>query len=201
MIESEKIPMKKQQNYTLIFIVKPFIILLCVICFLYFFPVKRAIDISFVPEPITPSLSYGKQVTVLCEPIRNDNMRTPVDSFILVAIQNENGIFEKLPTNIDGTPVLSNGNHVVIVLSKEQSHFIGGGITSDVPPFGNRFIFHGELGPVDRHNDDVDLYSLVYDWWEIEYPIHHPAGPNGRLYEWYLVGTDYIFSREFAIGM
>ena len=110
--------MKKQQNYTLIFIVKPFIILLCVICFLYFFPVKRAIDISFVPEPITPSLSYGKQVTVLCEPIRNDNMRTPVDSFILVAIQNENGIFEKLPTNIDGTPVLSNGNHVVINTQK-----------------------------------------------------------------------------------
>jgi len=155
--------------------------------------VKQAVEIELATVETTVPIErlLGHKVSVLCEYNLKQVTEPPDYDFVILAIENENGVFRPFYIGQLGE---IRGVHGLYVYPRR---FIGGAIRNYNFGHRNLFVLQGMLSkaPAKKNGSTNGDYRLTLDSWDIVYPVYHwefHFGPNNEFYRKNLFIFDYL---------
>lgn len=145
--------------------------------------VKRAVDVEFASEETDINTVVGHMTTLLCTPYLDDDIWPEIEKYLIIAVENDQGIFEKIKSG--------DTKNEVSMLYVYPDNFIGGAIKSYNYGFNNQFIFTGVLSTGSRIGD----YNMSLESWDIAYPVYHwefYLGPDNEFYRRHIFVFDFL---------
>ena len=180
-----------------IFLKKTALFVLAIVVVLAFtlpIKMKQAINIEIMAKDTTMDINsfIGQIVTLLCEYSDHEITEPPDYEFNIIAIANENGVFEPLPLKRDDKITGIAGLYVY------PKHFIGDSIKKYNFGYRNHFVFCGILSEVTarKNGNNWSSYEINLKSWDIVYPVLHwelhLLWPRNEFYKQHIFLFDYL---------